>query len=167
MLPAAGPPRLGSRIVSHFGTTMNPDDQLLANIVEHCFGSGEPSVSLLNRGAFPANWVSRYLSLLEKASHVWKERSEWPRELVTAIHFSSFYLDIRFESWQRSTGGDNQTTRKALGAIRRQSELFLLSPCMKKFGEMANQSPEPSAGDAGRSATRSTPQVGAGSGPGR
>jgi len=101
---------------------------------EHCFGAGEPSLELLNRGSFPENWVSRYVSLLDKVTHVWNEERCWPREVVAAIHFSSFYLEIRYHAWQTGSGQDNTVTRKALGEIRRHSELFLLSPVVRKFG---------------------------------
>ena len=112
---------------------MESHDQLKANIFEHCLGTGNPSAELLERGTFPANWVSRYVALIESATRVWREQSDWPKEVVAAIHFASFYLEIRYQAWQHGSGRDNSATQKALGEVRRHSELFLLSPATDKI----------------------------------
>jgi hypothetical protein len=114
---------------------MESHEQLRANLFEHCLGAGNPSTELLERGTFPANWVSRYVALVERASHVWRDQSDWPREVIAAIHFASFYLEIRYQAWQHGSARDNPATRKALGEIRRHSELFLLSPVTDKIGD--------------------------------
>ena len=43
-----------------------PNEQLKWKIFEHCLGAGNPTFELVERGSFPANWVSRYGSLVEK-----------------------------------------------------------------------------------------------------
>jgi len=110
---------------------MNSDEQLKENIFEHCLGKGNPSTELLERGSFPPNWVSRYASLVEKATHVWVDRPEWPREVVASLHFASFYLEIRYEAWRRAVAQDNAVTRRGLGQVRRCSEVFLLGSVLK------------------------------------
>jgi len=106
---------------------MNSEEQLKEIIFEHCLGKGSPSTELLERGSFPPNWVTRYISLVERATKVWGDKKEWPREVVGSLHFASFYLEIRFDAWRRASGKDNPNTRRGLGEIRRCSEVFLLS----------------------------------------
>jgi hypothetical protein len=112
---------------------MGSNEQLKTNIFEHCLGAGNPSTELLEQGTFPPNWVSRYVALLESATNVWRGQPDWPKEVVAAFHFASFYLEIRYQAWQHGSGKDNPTTRKALGEIRRHSEVFLLSPATEKL----------------------------------
>jgi hypothetical protein len=107
---------------------MNSEEQLKQNIFEHCLGKGNPTIELVERGSFPPNWVSHYVSLVEKATNVWGSRGDWPKELVASLHFASFYLEIRFDAWRKASGRDNPSTRQGLGEIRRCSEMFLLSP---------------------------------------
>ena len=77
--------------------------------------------------------MSRYVALVERATHVWQNQAAWPKEVVAAIHFASFYLEIRYQAWQKGSARDNPTTRQALGEIRRHSEAFLLSPAAYKL----------------------------------
>lgn len=104
------------------------NEQLKQNILEHCLGGGNPSFELLETGTFPANWVSRYVSLVEKAMKVWGDEKDWPREVAASLHFASFYLEIRYDAWRKASARENPTTRRSLGEIRRCSELFLLRP---------------------------------------
>ena len=106
---------------------MSPDEQLKENIFEHCLGKGNPSGELVVTGSFPANWVSRYVSLVEKATNVWSDREAWPKEVVASLHFASFYLEIRFDAWRKGCGRDNPDTRRGLGEIRRCSDIFVES----------------------------------------
>ena len=52
---------------------MKPTEKLLHNLYDHCVGSGNPTLDLVERGIFPANWVSRFLALVKRASSVWKD----------------------------------------------------------------------------------------------
>lgn len=99
--------------------------QLMANLTKHVFGDDEPSTLLINEGRLPANWVSRYVSLVASASNAWGEEKLWPREVVAAVHFASFYLQGRYDAW-RVSGGRREETEAQLTKIRGVSEAFLL-----------------------------------------
>ena len=111
---------------------MNPHEQLKENIFELCLGKDNPSAELLEHGSFPANWVTRYVSLVEKATHVWAEQAEWPREVAASLHFASLYLEIRYEAWRKIAARDNAVTSRGLGEVRRCSEMFLIGSVLKK-----------------------------------
>ncbi|MEQ9076582.1 MAG: hypothetical protein RLP09_22180 [Sandaracinaceae bacterium] len=99
--------------------------QLLESLSAHVFGESAPSTRLLEDGVFPANWVTRYEALVESASHVWASERLWPRELVAAIHFASFYLHARYQAWTLG-GGRREKTEAQLDRVRAVSEVFLL-----------------------------------------
>ena len=101
-------------------------DQLIQNLVSHVFHR-DASSSLMEGGRFPANWASTYLALLDRASNVWREQPAWPREVVGAIHFASFYLPVRYDAWKGLSGAENVATEKTLRHIRLRSEWFLLA----------------------------------------
>ena len=92
--------------------------QLLESLSAHVFGESAPSTRLLEDGVFRANWV-------ESASHVWASERLWPRELVAAIHFASFYLHARYQAWTLG-GGRREKTEAQLDRVRAVSEVFLL-----------------------------------------
>lgn len=100
--------------------------ELAENLVAHVLDSGV-SQSLIDQGRFPANWVTRYLALVERATNVWRDEPAWPREVVGAIHFASFYLAGRYETWSRLSGRANEDTEAGLRRVRGPSEIFLLA----------------------------------------
>ena len=108
-----------------------PESQALrsrsAALTDHVFGSGNPSNELINHGRFPRNWVHTYLGLVHRASDAYRDAHEWPREIVSAIHFASFYLEVRYEAWARMSGTRNPSTERQLREVRTPSELFLLA----------------------------------------
>lgn len=129
---------------------MSIDSQSLRQqLVEHVLGAKGPSQALLEHGVFPANWVAQYLALLEKASSLWKETDAWPRDAVGAIHFASFYFNIRYDAWRHGSGDRNATTERLLGQIRTPSELFLLAGVSRS--KLQNCKPEalPEGGSGG------------------
>ncbi len=100
---------------------------VVEQLFEHCLGVADPSHSLVNSGRFPDGWVERYLALLEEATRRWKDQPSWPRELVAAIHFASWYLGIRYEAWRGFKKSSNTATADQLATIRTPSEFFLLA----------------------------------------
>jgi hypothetical protein len=93
----------------------------------HVFGPNGPWRPLLEEGHFPEGWVAEYQRLLNVARDEWHTEALWPRELVAAIHVTSFYLNIRYDAWRAFGGGRrNWETERDLAALRTPSELFLL-----------------------------------------
>jgi hypothetical protein len=66
--------------------------------------------SLLEKGEFPTGWVETYLALLKEAAVAWHNQTCLPRELVAAVHFASWYLDLRYKTWCKFSGGRNTNT---------------------------------------------------------
>jgi hypothetical protein len=54
--------------------------------------------------------------------------------IIEAVHFASFYLDIRYGAWVASSGSRNPSTDAHLSAIRLHSEKFLISPAVGLSG---------------------------------
>lgn len=106
-------------------TTNSKEHKIAAQLREHVFGNDGPTESLINEGRFPHEWASKYLELLNVATKQWQHQQMWPRELVAAIHFASWYLDLRYDAWC-SSNPPNKTTERELAAIRSTSELFLM-----------------------------------------
>lgn len=106
---------------------MESPEALKNRLVEHVLGAGKPTNALLNTGTLPGDWVEKYLALLERVVAIWREQATWPREIVGAVHFASFYLNIRYDAWRSWTGGRNAQTEAGLARIRGPSELFLLA----------------------------------------
>ncbi|GAB5442582.1 MAG: hypothetical protein Fues2KO_29310 [Fuerstiella sp.] len=92
---------------------------------DHVFGLEGPTQSLLNEGRLPTGWASEYLSLLRIATKQWVHELLWPRRLVAAIHFTSWYLNLRYEAW-RISHDRNENTERELASLRSASELFLM-----------------------------------------
>lgn len=94
---------------------------------EHVLGEKGPTCSLINEGRLPVGWMEEYLELLRIATKQWQHQRLWPRELVTAIHFASWYLHLRYDAWRALHNRNrNETTERELGSIRSHSELFLM-----------------------------------------
>ena len=82
---------------------------------------------LLRNGRFPDGWVERYLAFLEEVTRFWKDQPSWPKELVTAIHVASWYLELRYKVWCHVEKSSNRTTEDQLATIRGPSEFFLMA----------------------------------------
>lgn len=96
-------------------------------IYDHVFGSSNPTGRLIEDGCFPDDWTMIYLSLLEQASSEWKDQLMWPSKMVAAIHFTSWYLVLRYEVWQTSSGKRDEKTERQLNSLRSPSEIFLMT----------------------------------------
>ena len=95
-------------------------------IANHVFGAGAPCDALVGTGRFPEGWPAEYLRLLRLAHDQWVHEPMWPRQLVAATHFASWYLNLRYEVWCRSSGQRNPQTEKELASLRSPSEVFLM-----------------------------------------
>lgn len=104
----------------------NDKDQLTVDrLRDHVFGENGPTQSLLNDGRLPDRWANDYLDLLRIATEHWQHQPMWPRELVAAIHFTSWYLNLRYDAWC-ATNDRNENTERELASLRSPSELFLM-----------------------------------------
>ena len=92
---------------------------------DHVFGENGPTRLLLNEGRLPTGWAAKYLDIRRIAAAQWQNESLWPRELVAAIHFTSWYLELRYDAWC-STKDHNENTERELASLRSPSELFLM-----------------------------------------
>jgi hypothetical protein len=113
---------------------MDPDE-LKAALASHCLGPGSPASTLLETGEIDPLWVTRYQDLLRQVSALWRAAPLWPREVVTAIHFSSFYLDLRYEAWCAFDGRRNAGTEGRLATIRITGEVFLMAGASRLTSE--------------------------------
>ena len=95
-------------------------------LYDHVFGGSNPIGRLVDDGCFPDGWTTTYLSLLEQASKEWKDQLIWPSKMVAAIHFTSWYLELRYEVWQTSSGKRDERTEQQLNSLRSPSEIFLM-----------------------------------------
>jgi hypothetical protein len=100
-------------------------ESVVDKIADHVL-EPEPTSELINTGQFPAGWSAEYLRLLKLASDQWAEEPAWPRQLVAAVHFASWYLNLRFDVWRHSTGQRNLQTEKELASLRSPSEIFIM-----------------------------------------
>src|SRR5688572_14172459 len=102
-------------------------DELLpveTRLAAHVFGDGSPCRAILERGKFPNGWTDEYLRLLRIASDEWRDKALWPQNLVSAVHFASWYLPLRYEVWSKSEGRRDDNTEKKLASLRSPSEIF-------------------------------------------
>jgi hypothetical protein len=107
-------------------SAMTPDHDIVDQLYDHVFGSREPTKTLVEQGRFPGDWTARYLDLLQVATVEWRDQPMWPRKMVAAIHFTSWYLNLRYEVWRHSTGDRNEGTERDLASLRSPSEIFLM-----------------------------------------
>lgn len=109
----------------------NENERLIVDrLRDHVFGDNGPTQSLLNDGRLPTGWSTEYLDLLRIAEKQWRHQPMWPRELVAAIHFTSWYLNLRYEAWC-ANNDRNHTTERELASLRSPSELFLMHGSLK------------------------------------
>jgi hypothetical protein len=94
-------------------------------IADHVLEPG-PTSELINTGQFPIGWSAEYLRLLRIASDEWAEKPAWPRQLVAAVHFASWYLNLRYDYWCQTSGRRNLQTEKELASLRSPSEIFIM-----------------------------------------
>lgn len=106
-------------------------------IHDHVFGSGAPAPSLLADGKLPDRWKANYLSLLASAASEWKDQPLWPSRLVSAVHFASSYLLLRYNVWSSASGQRNEETERELSALKSPSEIFLMHGSLQS-GAAAN-----------------------------
>jgi hypothetical protein len=109
---------------------------------DHVLGRESPvQQSLLEKGEFPAGWVETYLALLKEAEKTWHNQTHLPRELVAAVHFASWYLEIRYTAWCRGAKRRNPATEGQFAGIRTPSETFLMMSVINDL----RPPPDPSA----------------------
>ena len=104
-----------------------------SSIYEHVLGSASPVQCLLDTGVLPESWVSDYLALVTRAEEQWSQSPVLPRQLVAALHFASWYLELRYRAWATlNANAQNPHTEARLIRVRRASEPLLLSPATRK-----------------------------------
>jgi len=101
------------------------EESIADRLRDHVFGENGPTRLLLNEGRLPTGWAAEYLDLLRDAAEQWQHRPLWPRELVAAIHFTSWYLNLRYDAWC-ATNDRNENTERELASLQSSSELFLM-----------------------------------------
>jgi hypothetical protein len=87
---------------------------------------------LVMHGQFPDAWVANYLEMLRIATHEWSEQPLWPRRMVAAIHFASWYLNLRYDVWCSASGQRNELTERELKSLRSPSEIFLMRGSLRE-----------------------------------
>ena len=107
---------------------MHTPDSIEARIYEHVLGSGSPHPALLDTGVLPDEWTETYLRLLKEVAQKYDGQKPLPREVVSAVHFASWYLNIRYDGWKGLHRGQrDEKTESNLGRLRAPSEFLLLS----------------------------------------
>lgn len=102
-------------------------ESIANKIADHVFGAGSPCDSLVNTGQLPSGWSGEYLRLLNVATDQWAQKPAWPRQLVAAVHFASWYLNLRYDVWcSASPRRRNLQTEKELASLRSPSEIFIM-----------------------------------------
>ncbi len=118
---------------------MHPTDSIESLLYEHVLGNGSPHPTLLSTGVLSDGWTDTYLQLLKEVVEGYEGRDSLPRDVVAAVHFASFYLNIRYDAWREIKGGQrNVQTERNLGRLRIPSEFLLLSGVIDR--ERTNQS---------------------------
>jgi len=97
-------------------------------LYEHVLGKGQPSKVILNTGILSTEWTDTYLQLLKESVQKCEGQDSLPRDIVAAVHFASWYLNIRYDAWPAfEKGRRNEQTERNLGRLRTPSEYLLLS----------------------------------------
>jgi hypothetical protein len=81
---------------------------------EHTLGAGNPAPTIVRSVTLPANWHSKYISLLEKAEHVWGTSNYLPRKVVVSVHYATLHVVAYYETWCWLNGTRNKNTDKAI-----------------------------------------------------
>ena len=96
-------------------------------LYEHVLGAGSPSSSRLESGALTDDWTDEYLRLLREATQEFERKDYLHRDVVAAVHYASWYLRFRYDSWRAfEAGKTNERTEINLHRLRSPSELLLL-----------------------------------------
>ena len=106
---------------------MSRKDTIPNELQAHVFGAADPTGYLVETGTLPEGWAAKYRDLVEIARSEWGNEPMWPREIVAAIHFASFYLPLRYDVWRGDAGTRNEHTERELSGLRTPSEIFLLA----------------------------------------
>ena len=107
-------------------------DSIESRLYEHVLGSGSPQQALLNTGVLADDWTDTYLLLLHETVRLYDGQETLPREVVAAVHFASWYLNLRYDVWKGRPGRRNEQTERNLAKIRRPSEWLLLAPVLDR-----------------------------------
>jgi hypothetical protein len=107
---------------------MPSPDSIESRLYEHVLGDGSPHPALLSSGVLSDEWTETYLRLLKEAVQKCEGQDSLPRDIVAAVHFASWYLNIRYDAWRGfEKGRRNEQTERNLGRLRTPSEFLLLS----------------------------------------
>jgi len=108
---------------------MTEAESITKQLAKHCLEDMSYLQVLLNTGALPEGWASKYLELLASAKAEYAEKDLWPRELVGAAYTVSVYCPKRYRDWQRlSDGKENLETEQVMRDIRWAADDLLISP---------------------------------------
>src|SRR5689334_13573309 len=112
---------------------MSSPDSTELRLYEHVLGEGQHSNVLLNTGVLSTEWTDTYLRLLKEAAQKFERQVSLPRDIVAAVHFASWYLNIRYDAWRAfEKGRRNEQTEHNLGRLRTPSEYLLLSAFVER-----------------------------------
>jgi len=107
-------------------TLADPHEQLAENLRRHCVGADNPAPTIVATGRFPPNWVSTYLSLLNKVENVWGEKYMIPRGVALSLHYVSLHIVSYYEMWCSLNGQRDAKIDADVRRIRSETEIFLL-----------------------------------------
>jgi len=97
---------------------MAEEQSITKQLSRHCLEDLFYLQVLLNTGALPEGWATKYLELLAIAKAQYAERTTWPREFVAAAYCVSVYCPKRYKDWQDLTGGSNLETEQVMRKVR-------------------------------------------------
>lgn len=121
---------------------MPSTDSIESRIYEHVLGQGQPSAVLLNTGVLSNEWTDTYLQLLKEVVQKYEGQDSLPRNVVAAVHFASWYLNIRYDAWCKfNKGRQNEQTDHNLARLRTPSEFLLLSAVVDKSKALKSLQP--------------------------
>jgi hypothetical protein len=107
---------------------MSITDSVQSQLYQHVFGTESPHSSVLDNGVLSDEWTTTYLQLLKDVNQRFGGQDSLPRDIIAAVHFASWYLNIRYDSWKHfNVGMRNEKTEHNLARLRTPSEMLLLS----------------------------------------
>lgn len=107
---------------------MHASDSIESRLYEHVLGAGSPHTALLSTGVLSDEWTEMYVQLLKETARKYEGEDSLPRIVVASVHFASWYLNLRYDSWLRFENGPrNERTEHNLVRVRIPSEALLLS----------------------------------------
>lgn len=112
---------------------MPSPNSIESRLYDHVLGASTPHPMLVNTSVLTDDWTEMYLLLLTEAVQKFEGQDSLPREVVAAVHFASWYLNIRYDLWRGFNNGQrNEKTERNLGRLRTPSEFLLLSGGVEK-----------------------------------